>query len=253
MIKFSVITVAKNAGGSVKKSIESIKNQMYPNYEWIFIDGNSADNTLDIVHKSKLVPDILLSMEPTGVYDALNKGIELASGDYIVFLHADDFWKHENYLCNYAESITNSKYKVQFLYSNAYFVNEHQKVVRKWMGNDFSRYGLVFGWMPPHATICVNTQFVLQNSLWFDNSHKIAADYGWCLDCFKNLKSGEIKYVSKNLLIMRSGGESNGSFKKYVSSLKEDLIITRRHFGKLNIFTSVVKRLRKIMQFLDRG
>jgi glycosyltransferase len=252
MVKFSIITVARNAENSLEKSIESIKKQSYSNYEWIFIDGNSSDNTLEIIQRSLLKPDILLKMEPTGVYSALNKGIELSSGDYVVFLHADDFWEHEKYLANYAEIIENNKNSLKFLYSNVFYVNFLEKVTRKWKSKEFSRLDLIFGWMPPHSTVCVNTQFLLQKNIWFDNSYNISADYDWCLNCFEYLKDKEIKYVSKNYLIMQGGGASNGSISKYISSFKQDLTITRNHFGKLNVFTTIIKRSRKITQFLDR-
>ncbi|WP_340300695.1 glycosyltransferase [Roseobacter sp. HKCCD5988] len=253
MPRFTIITATRNSERTIQRCIDSIERQTFRDFEWIVIDGNSTDHTLEIIQNSSMLPNKLLIQDPMGIYTALNSGVDLASGDYTLFLHSDDFFLDCNYLKNYSDSIISSSGNISFLYSNVLFINNHDKVVREWHGKYYSPIQLFLGWMPPHTTVCVRTSFLKTNNILFSDEYQIASDYDWCLKCFKFLCDREIMYVKSGIIAMSAGGASNGSLKKYLRSFREDLSIARKYFGCFYFLTVLSKRIRKLKQITMGG
>ena len=248
-MKVSIITATYNSEKNIHHCLQSIINQSYKDIEIVVIDGNSTDNTLQVIReifKNIKIEYKLISESDSGIYDALNKGIKNSTGDIIGFLHSDDFFP-SNYII---QSITNefSKQKCDGLYANLNYVNSNKsdKITRVWIPALFKKYKLKYGWMAPHPTLYL-TRHVYDEIGLFNTSYRISADYDFILRLFKS-NFYKIHYLNKAIVHMRLGGASNKNIKNLLVKYKEDLHIIRRHklFG---FFTLIFKNLRKIDQF----
>jgi glycosyltransferase involved in cell wall biosynthesis len=211
---FTVITVSYNGGKTIKKAIESVLNQTYSNFEYVIIDGNSNDNTLSIIKsfeplfKEKGISYKWISEKDSGIYDAWNKGVNLATGKWISFLGSDDYYI-KNALEAYYETISNNKnVDYDFVHSNVKLVNG-EKVVkiynRTWSWKQFKRNMSI-----PHVGGFHNSKYFETYGL-FDASYKVAGDYEMLLRAKQNLK---VLKVGQQLVIMSAGGVSNSQIKK---------------------------------------
>ncbi|MBY7733840.1 glycosyltransferase family 2 protein [Francisella philomiragia] len=199
-LKFSVITVCYNSEKTIQKTLQSIKDQTYKNIEYIIIDGGSTDRTLEIINQYSDIVDILVSEPDNGIYDAMNKGIKLAVGDYIGFLNSDDYYAKDIFeKYNMALKSSNGDY----IYSDAFFLKDDKKEYVKAESEIAEK---VYQYMPmSHMSLFVKSYFV--KNIKFDTSFKIAAD----LDFFNKLR----EQTSNNVFIHDSfsyfsmGGISN--------------------------------------------
>lgn len=245
-MNISVITATYNCGQTLSTTLESISAQRYPHIEHLVMDGNSKDDTLDLVRGWSKHPIKLESGPDKGIYDALNKGIAKASGDIVGFLHADDVLQDDRVLEKVARAFEDPS--VQAVYGDLVYVDPEDlgRVIRTWHSGDFDRRKLRRGWMPPHPT------FYARRSLYerlggFDLRYRIAADY----DCMLRLLSvDEVRtvYIPEVLVRMRIGGVSNRSLKNILQKSREDLEIARcNRVGGLG--TIALKNLSKVSQF----
>lgn len=231
----------------------SIINQSYKDIEHIIIDGNSTDRTLEVlVTITEKYPEanIRIYSEPdTGIYDALNKGIEKANGDVIGFVHSDDLLASPKIL----EHIVNifKSQNSDGVYGNLRYVkkNNTNKVIRNWKSKAFTPAILNRGWMPPHPTVFLRKE-VYQDIGYFDINYKISADYDFLIRVFLN-KKYKIRYIPKTIMIMRLGGMSNKSFKNIFQKSKEDFQVIKRHQLR-GLFTLICKNILKLNQFFIR-
>lgn len=246
-MKVSVITIAYNSGKSIADAIKSVMEQTYPNIEYIIVDGQSTDNTMDIVQSFGARITKQISEPDKGIYDALNKGIRLAEGDVVGFLHSDDIFAGPDVIADvvglFSEKQTDSVYgDLQYVYKN-----DTSRVFRNWKAGVFSMKKLRFGWMPPHPTFYVKKQVYDQHGL-FDTSFKIAADYESMLR-FLGKHRITTAYLPRVMVKMRIGGASNRSLKNIIRKSREDLRAMKvNSFG--NIVTLAGKNFRKLNQFL---
>ena len=247
-MKVSIITATYNSAQSIKSCLDSVLNQNYIDFEQIIIDGKSNDNTLSIINKfSDNHNQIkIYSEEDKGIYDALNKGINLASGDIIGFVHSDDFLATNN-IINEICSMMKSE-SLDGVYGDLQYVDEinTKKIIRNWKSCDFKPSLLKQGWMPPHPTLFLKKEVYEKHGL-FDLSYKISADYDFILRIFKDseLKFG---YLPKDITKMRVGGASNRSIKNIIQKTKEDFRAIRSNdIG--NFLTLVKKNTSKFKQF----
>ena len=250
MKKFSIITVVLNRANSILSSIESLKCQDYPSdlVEHIVIDGGSTDGTLEILKKHLGNNAILISEKDNGIYDALNKGIKLASGNIIGVLHSDDFYSHNSVISKVAERFSSPG--IDIVYGDLDYVNSTNvsDVIRHWHAGIFLPERLVWGWMPPHPTFFVKRSIINEIG-GFDEQYRISADYDFMLKCL--IQAVKIEYVNDVLVKMRSGGLSNGSLPQIFKKMYEDLkVIRNNHIG--GIGTLIFKNLSKITQFINR-
>lgn len=247
-MKVSIITATYNSSSTVQSSIESVIQQNHPNVEHLIIDGASSDSTVEIVkHFQKKHPQIVLHSDPDkGIYDALNKGVKLASGDIIGFLHSDDFFADSQTLSKVMQVLNDDK--IDGVFGDLKYVNaeEPTKVIRYWKSKPFSPHLVKRGWMPAHPTLFLKRE-VYEKHGQFDLNLKIAADYDFML---RILKDNELnfEYLPEIITHMRVGGASNavGNIKQ---KMKEDLIALRKNKISLPYFTLIRKNLSKIPQF----
>lgn len=249
-VKISVITAVFNSRETIEETLRSIAEQNYSNVEHIVIDGGSSDGTMDVLaaHNSQI--DVLRCEADRGIYDALNKGISLASGDVVGFLHADDVFADSAVLSRIADVFSDEN--VGAAYGDLVYVHERDttRVIRHWSAGNFSKSKLAWGWMPPHPTFYARRSLYVQLG-GFDLRYRIAADYDKVL---RFLGSGQVQaaYIPEVLVKMRLGGVSNRSLTNILRKSREDYLALRRNdIGGLGALAW--KNLSKVTQFLKRG
>jgi glycosyltransferase involved in cell wall biosynthesis len=247
-IKVSVITVTYNSAATLEQTILSVINQTYKNVEYIIVDGKSGDTTLSIIEKYKDKIAKVVSEKDKGLYDALNKGIDLATGDVIAILHSDDFYINEHVIQKYAGVF--SEKKCDAVYSDLYYVDRvnTDKVTRKWKSGKYKPGAFLNGWMPPHPTFFVKKEMYLKFGK-FNLDFKTAADYELMLR-FIHKNKISIGYLPEFTVKMRVGGQSNESVKNRVNANLEDRKAWEVNGLKPRFYTLWLKPLRKISQFL---
>ena len=251
-MKFSIITATYNSAASVADSINSVLIQTYKNYELIFIDGASIDNTVEVIGKAveSIKSKVQIISEPDkGIYDALNKGIINSSGDIIAFLHADDIYASNTVLKSVAAKFDESL--IDSVYGDLEYVSKEnaEKTIRFWRSGTFAHSKLKRGWMPPHPSFFVKKSVYDQFGL-FDLSFKIAADYDFMMRVLFKEKISTT-YLPEVLVKMRVGGESNKSVSNIVRKSKEDLKAMRKN-GLGGVPALLSKNIRKVPQFFTR-
>ena len=248
-MKISVITAVYNRRETVADAIWSLRGQAYDDYEHVIVDGGSTDGTLEVLH-SLDEPRMKLTSEPDkGIYDALNKGMERASGDIIGLMHSDDFFASTKVLEQVAEAFTDPN--IDAVYGDLQYVSAKNKnqVIRHWTAGEFSPAKLKRGWMPPHPALYIR-KGVIERWGGYDTSYRIAADYDAILRWFGQ---GQIraKYVPEVFVKMRIGGESNQSLRKILRKSREDYrALQTNRIGGLGALA--FKNLSKVNQFFIR-
>lgn len=248
--KISIVTAVYNARETVLDAVASVRDQSYPNIEFIMINGASDDGTTELLENQKEHFDVYLNEPDNGIYDALNKGISRASGDVIGFLHADDLFENRDVLSSIAKAFSDPS--IDAVYGDLVYVSKNQSnnVIRYWKSGEFSTQKLKHGWMPPHPTFYVRRSVYEQQGA-FDTSFRIAADY----DCMlRFLGPGNIQcgYIPEVLVKMRVGGASNRSLRNIVLKSREDYAALKRN-GVGGLWSLLWKNLSKIPQFFKHS
>jgi glycosyltransferase involved in cell wall biosynthesis len=246
-VKISIVTVCFNSEKTISKTIESVLSQDYVNVEYIVIDGNSTDGTVDIIRSFGRSIDIFLSESDSGIYDAFNKGLKLATGDVIGILNSDDYFVSEQILSDISSEF-NGNSSLDILLSGVQFISgESGKVTRKYPAVGFSPWKMYLGLMPPHpgAFIC---RGVYEKIGQFDASFLIAGDFELFVRIFMkndfNYKKTDIVTVSMSL-----GGASTSGFKSYLIITKEfSRSLTKNGFFGSRLLISC-RALLKLLQF----
>jgi len=248
VLKFSIITVSYNAASTIGDTLKSIADQSYNSIEHIIIDGASSDNTAEIIANFPHVA-FYVSEKDKGIYHAMNKGIELATGDVIGILNADDLYSHHDVLHNVAELFKDSS--VDAVYADLNFVDsaDTRKVKRKWRSGSYKVNDFYWGWMPPHPTFFVRRSVYLNLGM-FNTVLNSSADYELML---RLLLKHEIKaaYLQDVIVNMRHGGKSTASIKNRLIANQEDRMAWAMNGLKPHYFTLILKPLRKIKQFIN--
>ena len=246
-MKISIITATYNSAATVNDTLVSIRGQDHPDVEHIIIDGGSRDNTLGIVsgfpHVAKCV-----SEKDKGIYDAMNKGILLATGDVIGILNSDDIYTGPSVLSKVARAFEDPA--VMTAYADLQYVHydDLDKVIRTWKTGSYRKKNFYYGWMPPHPTFFVRKEVYEQTGL-FDLSLRSAADYEIMLRIL--LKHGiPARYIPGVIVKMRAGGMSNASLWNRLRANKEDRMAWKLNELRPYFFTLYMKPLRKIPQFI---
>lgn len=248
-MKISVITAVRNGRATLADALDSALAQDYPDLELIVIDGASTDGTQEVIQRYAGRLAHAVSEPDRGIYDALNKGLRLASGEVVGFLHADDRYADERVLSRVAAALADPS--VDACYGDLLYVRRDDpgRVVRCWRAGPYQPRRLVWGWMPPHPTFYAR-RAVYQRLGGFDSGYRIAADY----DCLlRFLGAGRIAcaYIPEVLVHMRLGGASNRSLRNLAQKSREDYRALRHNrIGGLS--TVLLKNLRKLPQFFVR-
>ena len=250
----SIITVTYNSSLTITSTLESILNQTKNKIEYIIIDGNSTDETLELVKQHQLqFPQIefkILSEPDNGIYDALNKGIQLATGEVIGFVHSDDILADNHIVSTLANQF--EKENIDGVYGDLQYVDKNNidKIIRYWKSTDFNSSLLKKGWMPAHPTLFLKKE-VYEKHGEFNLSYKISADYDFMLRILKD-DSLKFTYLPKVITKMRVGGASNRSVKNIIQKTKEDYRAVRSNNigGWYLIF---LKNISKVRQFIIKS
>lgn len=247
-MKISIITVCYNSAQTLAETIRSVAAQAGAELEHIVIDGGSTDSTPDIIaaHANRLAHVV---REPdAGIYDAMNKGLRLATGEFVGFLNADDVFADCDVVARIVAAALPS---VDAVYGDLAYVDKERtgRIVRYWSSGPFQHASLRHGWMPPHPTFYVRRSLVTALG-GFDLGFRIAADYDFMLR-YLGRPGARVAYVPALLVRMRVGGASNRSFSALVRKSREDLQALRKNrVGGLGAL--LLKNVRKLPQFVLR-
>ena len=247
-MKVSIITITYNSQSTVEDTIKSVVNQNYPDVEYIIIDGKSRDNTLRIAEKYKERITKIISEKDKGLYDALNKGIRIATGEVIGLLHSDDLYADGHVL-----SKVMSKFKedpsLEAVYADLVFVsrNDLNRVIRTWKPGPYEEDSFLQGWMPPHPTLFIRKE-IYEKYGYFNIGFKLSADYELMLR-FIHKHRIRLAYLPETIVRMRMGGISNTSFFVKLKANLEDKRAWKLNGVKPRYFTTLLKPLRKIGQY----
>ena len=245
-MKVSIITVSYNSESTIKDTIISVNSQNYPNLEYIIVDGKSKDATLEIINSNH--KGVLLSEKDKGIYDAMNKGIDLTTGDIVGILNSDDFYPDQNVVSEIVEIF--QKTNSDAVYADLVYVDEKdtKKIIRKWISGNFKHKKFLTGWMPPHPTLFLKKD-VYNKFGKFNLELRSAADYELILRMlYKNKIS--VSYLPKVIVHMRAGGQSNKSILNRLKANKEDRMAWKINKLSPFWFTLYLKPIRKITQFI---
>ena len=249
-MKISVVTVAFNSARTIADTIRSVAEQTYTNVEHIVVDGGSTDGTLDIVEAIPNRVAHILCESDRGIYDAMNKGLSLATGDVVGFLNSDDFYSDQNCLSDIARVFEQPS--VDACYGDVRFVaaNDCGRVVREWRSGTYRVDRLLKGWMPPHPTFYARRSIYLRSGN-FDLKYKLQSDYEMAV---RLLKNGGLRlvYIPRMLVTMRMGGASNASIGNVVRGNIEAYRAARSHGLPVGPAFIVRKLLSRVPQFFVR-
>lgn len=249
-MKISIITVVFNGIGTLKTCLESVLGQSYPDVEYLVIDGGSTDGTVELVRSYGSRIAVFRSEPDNGIYDAMNKGLALATGDVVGILNADDVYAHSDVLRRVAEALEDSS--VDATYGDLLYVaaQDLNAVQRYWKSGAYRPGAFRWGWMPPHPTFFVR-RVCYQRWGGFDTRLRSAADYELMLRLIHR-HGIRLRYIPEVLVRMRAGGVSNASWKNRLRANREDRLAWQFNDLRPYFFTLVLKPVRKVVQFLNR-
>ena len=247
-MKISIITASYNSAKTIRDTLESVRCQEYRHVEHLVIDGLSTDGTLDIVREYPNISKII-SEKDNGIYDAMNKGLQLASGEIIGILNSDDIYVNNQVLGHVAEIFQNEQ--VDACYADLQYVDgeDTNKLIRHWKSGNFKKNSFFYGWMPPHPTLFLRRR-VYDKVGFFNLALKNSADYELMLRIFVT-HDFTIRYLPRVIVKMRTGGASNASFMRRIDANKEDRLAWKINDLKPYFFTLYLKPIRKIFQFIN--
>jgi len=246
-MKVSIITVTKNSEKHLSDCINSVKRQNYKNIEYIVVDGLSTDKTLDIIRKNEGYIDYWISEPDRGMYDAINKGISLASGDVIGILNSDDMLASADAIRSIVDCFETTG--TESVYGDLVYVDaaNTQKIIRYWKGISYKRFRFRYGWMPAHPTFYMKRELIDKYGL-YENHYYTAADYEF-MARYLFLHKVSAQYIDSMLVKMRCGGISNITLKSRLRANRRDFLAMKQNKIPFSFFVSVLKPLIKIPQF----
>lgn len=247
-MKVSIITVVLNNKDTIEDCMLSVFNQSYPDIEYIVIDGGSIDGTTDIIKKYESKIAKWVSEPDRGIYDAMNKGIKLASGDIIGILNSDDFYAHGKVIERVVSVIERNQ--ADSCYGDLIYVDRYNpdKVIRYWKSKPFNKNLFKKGWMPPHPTFFCRKSLYEKYGL-FKEEMRIAADYEMMLRLLYKFECSTV-YIPEVLVKMRGGGNSRPSFYNTMKANRECYRAWRINGLDTSILIYALKPLSKINQYL---
>jgi len=243
----SILTVTYNSRSTLQEAYASLLGQSFKDWEWIVQDGGSSDGTLEWLESFSDARVNWVSEKDHGIYDALNKAVGRAKGEWIGLLHSDDLYPNAEVL-NLVLAATPGK---DAIYGDLKYVLEKdtQKVLRHWQSEAFAPTLLRKGWMPPHPTLFLRKEVYAQVG-GFDTRYRIAADYDFILRVFQTPQL-KIHYLPQVLMLMRQGGASS-KLSNLVAKSKEDLQIMRANGLPFPLLVLFRKVSGKFVQFYKK-
>jgi glycosyltransferase involved in cell wall biosynthesis len=250
-MRVTIITVCLNAAATIRDTIESVFAQDYPDIEYLVIDGASTDGTTDIVRSYGRRITRFVSERDRGMYDSMNKGLRIATGDVVGFLHSDDMLGSPTIISEVVAAFRENGAECVFGDIDIVHPRDTRRVLRRWRAGPHRRGALPRGWYPPHPTLYIR-RAVLDEVGFFDERYRIAADMDHMLRLFE-VRGVRSHYLPRVVVLMRAGGLSNKSLRNIWRANVETWQSLRRHGFRVGPWFIGLKILRKIPQLFVRG
>lgn len=247
-MKVSIVTVVLNNVSTLSSAIQSVINQTYPEIEYIVIDGGSTDGSIEIIENYTEKISKYISEVDNGIYDAMNKGIKLATGEVIGILNSDDLYTDE-YVIDRIMTYFKEDHELDIVYGNIVYVSKENtnSLVRKWNSRPYYSAFFEHGNVPPHPALFLRSRVYKEGGI-FNEKYKLAADYELMLRIFKkhNFKS---KYINELIIKMRLGGSTNKSFKNILNGNKEIIRAWKDNELKVPLMLMPLRIVKRLSQF----
>ena len=242
----TIITASYNSARTIRDTLDSVAGQCYPHIEHLIVDGGSTDETLDIIQSYPHISRVI-SESDRGIYDAMNKGIRIASGQIIGILNSDDFYAHSEVITRVVNRMLQTRSRT--LYGDLIYIDplRSNRLIRYWVSGVGTRRSWYLGWMPPHPTFFVDRS-IYETYGCFNETLKSAADYEIMLRfLFKH--EVETCYLPEVIVHMRDGGQSSANLRNRWRGNREDRRAWLLNGLRAPFYTTLLKPLRKISQF----
>lgn len=246
----SIITATFNSAKTLKDTIQSVLRQTNKDFEYLIIDGGSTDETIDIVksYESEFSGRLKwVSEKDEGIYDAMNKGIKMASGDVVGILNSDDYFTSDDIL----QTVDNAfkSHEIDAIYGDIHFIRDGnpQKCVRYYSSRMFRPFWLRFGFMPAHPSFYCKREVFEKTGL-YSLDYKIGADYEMMVRLFKKYRIMS-QYINKDFVTMRTGGASNNNVRSRITLINEDVKACKENGVYTNSLFVMLKFMYKIFEF----
>ena len=246
-MKVSIITVTLNSEKFLADCINSVARQNYKNIEHIIIDGKSTDGTLRIIRQHSKHISYWISETDRGMYDAINKGLEVATGDIVGILNSDDMFASADSVRSIVDCFETTN--TDTVYGNLVYVDASntRKINRYWKGLSYKRSRFRYGWMPAHPTFYMRRELLDKYGL-YENHYFTAADYEF-MARYLFLHKVSSQYLDAMLVKMRSGGISNMTLKSRLRANRRDFLAMKKNKIPFSFLVAILKPLIKIPQF----
>lgn len=244
-MKVSIITTSYNSSKTIEQTIASVQSQTYENVEHIIVDGKSTDDTLKIIQKYPHL--ISVSEEDQGLYDAMNKGISMASGDIIAILNSDDLYASTDVIERIVHSFEGNESDC-ILTDIEIFNDQSKKVIRTYSAKKWRMWMFRIGWQPPHPGFFAKSS-VYKTHGTFDIQFKISADFDFMFRVLYHKKTPYTK-IQKTTVRMRAGGISQNGFNSRAMANKEDHLSIKKYGYFSSPLLIWSKYLIKVLQYV---
>ena len=246
----SIITATFNSARTLKDTIQSVLRQTNKDFEYLIIDGGSTDETIDIVksYESEFSGRLKwVSEKDQGIYDAMNKGIKMASGDVVGILNSDDYFTSDDILQTVADAFKCQE--IDAIYGDIHFIRDGnpQKCIRYYSSRMFRPFWLRFGFMPAHPSFYCKREIFDKAGL-YSLDYKIGADYEMMVRLFKKYRIMS-QYINKDFVTMRTGGASNNNVRSRITLINEDVKACKENGVYTNCLFVMIKYLYKVFEF----
>lgn len=254
-MKISIITTSYNSAHTLRDTMESVLRQTYTDYEYIVVDGASKDGTVDIIreYEPRFEGRMRWVSEPDrGIYDAMNKGVAMATGDVVGLLNSDDFYASDDILATIASEFSKSG-NLDAIYGDVHYVDETDttKVVRYYSSRKFTRKRMLMGYMPAHPSFYVRRECYEKYGS-FDTSYRVAADFENLLRLIYVNKI-HTRYVAKDFVAMRMGGASSSGFSSYLRIAADHFSAFKKNGLRPKYILYFLRYAKKLLEFSKKS
>ena len=254
-MKISIITTAFNSAHTLRDTMESVLRQGYTDYEYIVVDGSSKDGTVDLIreYEPRFEGRMRWISEPDrGIYDAMNKGVAMATGDVVGLLNSDDFYASDDILETIAREFSTLD-KPDAIYGDVHYVDavDTTKIVRYYSSRKFTRKRMLMGYMPAHPSFYVRRECYERYGT-FDTSYRVAADFDNLLRLVY-INRIRMRYVSKDFVAMRIGGASTSGINSHLHIIADHFASFKKNGLRPSYFCYFLRYVNKLFEFTRKN